>query len=253
MTKKLTKDEMRHDAFRDALSTAYHTVEHRFETHWKLYLAGLGVLFGLLVAGMLTWNHLQSRKGEASFLASRVVEAFDAPVLKADDPAREGYKRQGALFFDTEAARAAEVEKRLGEAAKGPSHGPSAHVCTLYRAYAAARAGKADEALSLAAPLAADPELGPLAVMFEARVRESKRDAAGAEAAYKRLATLTGPGFPLGAGTAQLAEYYERTGDTAKAREQYAALESALKGKVADDDPLLARAKSQQEKLKGAA
>lgn len=253
MTKKLTKDEMRHDAFRDALSTAYHSVEHRFEQHWKLYLAGVVALLVLIVAGQLGWSHLQGRKERASFLAARVAEAYDAPVLKATDPVREGYKRQGALFFDTEAARTAEVEKRLAEAEAGPSDAGARRVTALYRAMTAARAGKVDEALTLAAPLASDPAMGPTAVMFEARLRESKRDAAGAEAAWKRLSTMTGPGFPEGSGAALLADYYERTGDTAKAREAYAALEASLKGKVADDDPLLARAKSQQEKLKGAA
>jgi len=253
MTKKLTKEEMRHDAFRDALTTAYRSVEHSLEHHWKLYLGGLALFLVLFLIGQYAWYRVRENRDAASFRVSRVTEAFSAPVLKADDRARDTYKRQGTLFFDSEAARADELQKRLGEAKTAGGPEADQRVVALYSAMAAARAGKTDDALTLVAPLAGDKALGPVAVMFEARVREAKRDAAGAEAAWKKLSTMTGPGFPEGSGLDLLAEYYERSGQPAKARETWATLETSLKGKVAEEDALVSRARSKQEQLKGAA
>lgn len=253
MTKKLTKEEMRHDAFRDALTTAYRSVEHSFEHHWKLYLGGLALFIVLFAAGQYAWHRVRQGRDEASFRVSRVVEAYGAPVLKADDKSRDVYRRQGTLFFDTDAARAEEVQKRLAEARKAGGPEADRKVLTLYAAMASAREGRADEALSQVAPLVSDGVLAPVAVMFQARVLEAKRDAAGAEAAWKKLSTMTGPGFPEGSGLELLAEYYERSGQPARARETWAAIESALKGKVAEEDALVSRARSKQEQLKGAA
>jgi len=253
MSKKLTKEEMRHDAFRDALTTAYRSVEHSLEHHWKLYLGGLVLFLLLFVIGQYAWYQVRESRDAASFRVSQVAEAYSAPVLKADDKARETYRRQGTLYFDSEAARTEELQKRLTEAQKAGGPEADRRIVALYSAMAAARAGKPDDALALVAPLAGDKALGPVAVMFEARVREAKRDAAGAEAAWKKLSTMTGPGFPEGAGLDLLADYYERSGQPAKARETWAALETALKGKVAEEDALVSRARSKQEQLKGAA
>ncbi len=250
MTKRLTKQDMRHDAFRDLLSTAYRDVEGGVERHWRLYLAGLVLCLAAFVGGKYLLDRVQARRDEASFRLSRVAEAFDAPVLAKDDPSRESFKRQGGVFYDSEAARAQEVSKRLDEAAKDA--GAAAPQVALYRAMASARAGKLDEALAQVAPVTADPVAGPLALMLQARLYEAKRRPEKAEESWKKLAGAKSGLLPEGAAQLLLGEYYDRAGNDAKAKEAYTAAEAAWKGKVGDDDPLAARVKSRLEQLKQA-
>lgn len=251
MTKRLTKEDMRHDAFRDMLTVAYRDVEGGLERHWRLYLAALVLLLAAFLGAKYAIDSLHARKDEASFRLAKVVEAYNAPVLAKDDPSRESFVRQGGVFFDSDAARAAEVTKRLDEAAK--TGGATQSMVALYKAMAAARGGKVDEALSLAAPVTADPTAGPLAVMFVARLYEAKRQPDKAEEAWKKLAGMKSDLLPEGSAQALLGDYYDRAGNEAKAKEAFTAAEAALKGKAADDDPLLTRVKSRLEQLKATA
>lgn len=252
MADKLTKQEMREDAFRDALTTVYHRIEHHVENHWRLYLMGLGLFIVAVAVSQWLFVRSQDKNDRAQYLASQVAEALSAPILKAGDPSREQYTKMGITFFESEKGRDEEIQRRIATAKAAPSGG-SAKAVKLYEAIAAARSGNVDQAISLSSALSSDKEAGPLAILLEARLREAKLDAAGAEASWKKLSGLTGPGFPEGAGSALLAEYYERAGQKEKARETWAAIETSLKGKAGEDDPLMTRAQTKAKELKSAA
>lgn len=248
MADKLTKEELRGDAFRETLTTVYHKVEHHMEENWRFYLLGLGVFIVVVAASQWLYLSSQAKNDRAQYLTSQVAEALSAPILKAGDPSRDSYTKMGYPFFESEKGRTEEVQRRLA-AAKAAD---DSKAVKLYEAVAAARSGDTDKAISLSSALASDKQAGPLAVLLEARLRESKQDA-NTEAAWQKLAGMTGPGFPEGAGSALLAEYYERVGQKTKALETWSGIEAALKGKAGDDDPLLTRAQTKAKELKSVA
>lgn len=250
MTKKLTKQDMRQDAFRDFLSLAYKDVEQSLEHHWKIYLAGLVVFLAALVGGMQAFHYVEARKDSASMRLAKVMEAFNAPVLSADDPSRKELSARQSLFFDSSQARDAEVTKRIEEALKGGGPVVTRNLTLLYKAEEASRAQRYDEAISISDPLCADPPADVLAVMLQARVFEAQKKADKAEAAWKKLSTMKSAVLPDGAAEELLGEYYERAGEAAKAEETYKAAQAVLLAKGGEKDPLLARVKERLEQMK---
>ncbi len=250
MTKKLTKQEMRQDAFRDFLSLAYKDIEQSLEHHWKVYVLGLAVFLAAIVGGMQAASFFEARKDDASMRLAKVMEAFNAPVLSAGDPARKELSSRQSLFFDSNQARDAEVTKRIEEALKGGGPALTRDLALLCKAEEAARAQRYDEAISVSAPLCANPPAGALAIMFQARVYEAQKKPDQAEAAWKKLSAIKTAALPGGAAEELLGEYYERAGQMAKAGEAYKAAQAVLVAKGGDSDPMLARVKERLEQLK---
>ncbi len=250
MSKKLTKQEMRQDAFRDFLSLAYKDVEQSLENHWKVYVAGLVAFLALLAGGMQAFNYYEARQDKASMRVAKVMEAFNAPVLAADDPARKELSSRQSLFFGTNQARDAEVTKRIEEALKGGGPSQTRDLVVLCKAEEAARAQRYDEAITVSDPLCGSSPLGEVAVMFQARVFEAAKKADKAEAAWKKVAAMKSLLLPDGSGQELLGEYYERAGDKAKAEDAYKSAQAVLAAKCGDNDPMLARVKERLEQLK---
>jgi tetratricopeptide (TPR) repeat protein len=244
-SRKLTKQQMREDQFRDALTEIYVGTLTHLERFWKAYLAGLLVVAAAGAGGWYLWNRHRESLQERQYLLSRVMEALNAPVgEKADAGASPN------LTFPSEAARQKEVESRFQAFSKEAS-GAARKTALLLEASSLLQKGKADEAVSRLSPLVSDGTYGPLALSLRAAAHEGAGRYDRAEADYKTLASLKSPLLPAGEGAWLLGQFYERRGQKEKALSAYEQAEKALPEAEEGKEPgLLQRVKKRVEALK---
>jgi tetratricopeptide (TPR) repeat protein len=245
-SKKLTKQEMRHDEFRDLLSEVYFGTARHLEKSWRVYLTVLGVIVVAGAIGYFMWYRHQEQSSEASFLLSNVIEAYNAPVAAADaksaNPAQLSFKSERERDEAVKAALA-----KLEPKATGTSKG----LCEFYKALEAARQGQTADAINKVTPLTKDAGLAPQALTLRARLYEGQSQWDKAEADWKTLASLENPAWPKGEGWYVLGQFYERRLQNDKAIECYEKATKSMTGDEAKDDPLVKRAQTQLDTLKG--
>lgn len=244
-SRKLTKQQMREDQFRDALTEIYVGTLTHLERFWKAYLAGLLVASAAGAGGWYLWNrHLQGVE-ERQYLLGRVMEALTAPIQEKADA---GSFR--SLTFPNEQARRKEVESRF-QAFSKKAAGPARKTAVLLEASSLLQMGKADEAASRLSPLISDGTYGPLALSLRAAAHEGAGRFDQAEADYKTLSTLKSPLLPPGEGAWLLGQFYERRGRKEKALAAYEQAEKAFPPSEEGKEPgLLQRVKKRMEGLK---
>ncbi len=247
--KKLTKKQMREDQFRDILEEFYFGVIEGLEKHWATYLAGLLALLIVGFGALYFWDSHKSHVAKSSYLLAQVMEAYNAPVGK------DAQKQNGdQLHYATNVDRLQAVDTRLKSLDKQAGNDTSGDLGVFYKALALADAGKVKEAISTVGPLTSNKRLAPIALGLRARLYESSGDWKDAEADWKALANLKTEDYPAGEGLWELAQFYERRGDDAKAIDTYKKIEGAASGSEKDAQGGLAqRARSRLEAIKGAA
>lgn len=244
-SRKLTKQQMREDQFRDALTEVYVGTLTHLERHWRAYLVGLFVAAAAGAGGWYLWDRHREKVQERQYLLGQVMEALTAPVGEKADP---GASR--SLSFSSEQARQKEVESRFQAFSKNAS-GAARKTAALLEAAALLQKGKADEAVSRLTPLVSDGTYGPLALSMRAAAHEGAGRYDRAEADYKALASLHSPLLPPGEGAWLLGQFYERRGQKDKALSAYQQAEKALpQGEEGKEPALLQRVKKRTEALK---
>lgn len=246
-SKRLTKQEMREDQFRDLLSEFYFGAIRSVEEHWVNYLIGLLVVLGAIAGGFYLSNRLRDQRAQGSYLLAKVMEAYSAPVSDAPD------SNASQLSFKSESAKAQEVATRLAALEKAKGAGDSGKLAAFYQALTLAQSGKTADAEKALGPLVADKDLAPLALQLRARIREAAGQWDLAEADWKALTTLKNPSWLDAEGWYLLGGYYERRSQSDKAVGAYEMVAKSLGPEAGDDNALLKRAKDQMETLKGKA
>ena len=243
-SRKLTKQQMREDQFRDALTEIYVGTLRNLERFWKAYLVGVVVAAAAAAGGWVLWSQHREKVQERQYLLGQVMEAFEAPVGEKANP---GEKR---LTFSSEQARRREVETRLGTLSRQAS-GATRKAAVLLEASSLLEKGRNDEAVSRLTPLVSDGIYGPLALSLRAAAHEGAGRYDRAEADYKALLSLKSPVLPPGEGAWLLGQYYERRGRQDKALQAYEQVEKAFPSVEEGKEPgLLQRAKKRVEALK---
>lgn len=244
-SRKLTKQQMREDQFRDALTEIYVGTLTHVERFWKAYLAGLLVAAAAGAGGWYLWNRHRESVEERQYLLGRVMEALAAPVEEKPDA---GSSR--SLTFPSEQARRKEVESRF-QAFSKEAAGTARKTALLLEASSLLQGGKAQEAVSRLSPLVSDKTYGPLALSLRAAAHEGAGRLDQAEADYKALSTLKSPLLPPGEGAWLLGQFYERRGQKDKALKAYEQAEKAFPPAEEGKEPgLLQRVKKRMEGLK---
>jgi tetratricopeptide (TPR) repeat protein len=249
-SKRISKQQMREDQFRDILSEIYFGAIAAIESHWKAWLIGLAVVVVAGAGGFYLWSQHLDRQAKASLLLSQVMEAYNAPVEEAK---ADNSNKPNQLSFTSEALKNKEVDARLAKLEKVAGNSYAGDIAKLYAALGQANAGKVQDAIATVTPVVGDEGIAPLALNLRARLYETAGQWDKAEADWKSLAALNSPGWPKGEGLWQLAEFYERRSQKDKAIEAYGKIEAMFPEVDGQEDPMAKRAKQQSEALKGKA
>lgn len=243
-SKKLTKQQMREDEFRDVLAEVYIGALGYITEKWRAFAVGFVVIILMLAGAFYLWQNQQAKVAHNSYLLGQVMDAYSAPVEEAPKGA------SSQLSFATEALRAQAVESRLS--AYSNAAGAGSPMAVYYRTLIQARAGKLTEAAATIGALTKNAEYAPVAFSLRARLYEGLEQWDKAEADYKSLTGLTTPTWTPADGWLALGDFYERRSQKDKAADAYGQVEKAA-GKDASDDPLVKRAQGKLDEMKGAA
>ncbi|HQO20014.1 MAG TPA: tetratricopeptide repeat protein [Acidobacteriota bacterium] len=224
--RKLKKEEMRTDPFRQFLARTFAMTENSLEHHWQAYAAGF-IAVVAAVAGIYYYiGYLHDKNDASSALLSEVIETSEAPVLKPGDPQREDYLKSGMKVFTNPEERSSELKKKIDELqAKGASDDQE-KAARYLKAADLAMSGSQAEALKILDELEKDSSIRTVAIGLKARIAESQKDAAKAESLYTQLSKMNSDDLPEPMGLNLLGQFYERQGRKAEAVQAY---EEALK------------------------
>lgn len=259
-SRRISKQQMREDQFRDFLSEFYFGTLGHMEKHWQAYGLGLVAAVLALAGGYYLWSIQNAKAAKASYLLGQVMDAYSAPV----DPATKPVNNQ--LSFATDALRTQAFDARLAALKKSSGRGAAGAYAAYYTALDQARGGKLTEAEATLGPLVKNSDLAPLALFLRARLYEAGGQNADAESDLKTLAAMNTDRFPKGEGWWLLGQFYEKRGQKDKAIEAYekarkaaevvpseAAPASPAQAAASQEDPVAKRAKDKLEALKGGA
>lgn len=249
--KRLTKQQMREDQFRDALEEIIFGFLDNVEKHARAYLIGLVV--AILVIGGTLWfvRFRANRLEQGSFLLSRVVDAYSAPV-----DASGKKPRNGGDVFKNKSLKDKAIEQRISSLKEVRGAGSSLKYAEFYQAMLDARKGKVDEAIKLLSPLTGDSKIAPLALIARARLYESSGKLKKAEGDWTAIANGKYDGLAPGEGWWELGSFYERSGQVKKALQAYSKIEAPEQQKAnpvqqGNGQSLSARAEKRVKALKG--
>jgi tetratricopeptide (TPR) repeat protein len=243
-SKRLSKQEMREDEFRDVLAEVYFGALGYLTEKWKAFAIGFVVVLLMLAGAFYLWQNQQAKAAHSSFLLGQVMDAYNAPI---EATPKGG---PGQLSYPSEAQRAQAVETRLTAYSK--EAGAGSPMAVYYRALIQARAGNLSEATITVSALTKNAEFAPVAFSLRASLYEGQAQWDKAEADYKTLAGLTTPTWTPADGLMALGDYYERRGQKDKAADAFGQVEKAV-GKDSSEDPLVKRAKTKIDEIKGVA
>jgi len=246
-SRKLTKRDLREDAFRDMLADGYRTILGSLERHWTLY-TGIAVgIFLLVLLSYFLWNAHVKKTSNASYILAEITQTYDARITEEEQPATSVLPT-----FRDEKARDAKIESLLSDLEEAGGASANRKAGMLYRAAHLQRSGKTAEAAEAVSPLVKDDVFGPLALRFRALLYESDQKWDLAEADWKNLAARRSPTLPAGEGPWLLGSYYERRSENAKAIEAFEQAAAMLEERP-EDDGLKTRVTGKLETLKGEA
>jgi tetratricopeptide (TPR) repeat protein len=243
-SKRITKQEMREDEFRDVLAEVYFGVLGYISQKRRVLAIGFVVVLLMLAGAFYLWQNNQAKAAHSSFLLGQLMDAYNAPIeaTPKDGP--------GQLSYPSEAQRAQAVETRL--TAYSQAAGTGSPMAVYYRALMQARAGKLSDAVTTVTALTGKAEFAPVALSLRASLHEGQSQWDKAEADYKTLAGLTTPTWTPADGLMALGEFYERRGQKDKAADAFGQVEKAV-GKESSDDALVKRARAKIDEMKGVA
>ncbi len=244
-SKKLTKRDLRDDAFRDILADGYRTISMSLENYWYWYLGVLGGALLLLILGYTYWTMQQGKTEHASLLIGEIQETFNAPIQETPNEANPLQKT-----FKTTEARGEELLALATQLEETGGSGKNRTVAEVYSILEAAREGDVDQAILELEPLTKDPRVGTVALRLRAFLYEDKNQFDKAEQDWIKLSEIKTELLPAGTGYWMLGQFYERQEDTEKAVAAYEKGEAALAA-AEDDDALKSRITSQIATLKG--
>ncbi len=242
--KKLTKQEMRDDQFRDVLSELYFGALNTISENWRAFAVGFAAVLLLLAGAFYLWQAHLAKEARASYLLGQVMDAYNAPV-----EATPAQGRSSQLSFPSEAQRAQAVDTRL--AAYQQAVGASSPLALYYKALSQAQGGNASGAAATLDPVTKDAKLGSVALSLQARLYESQGQWDKAEADWKALTAISTPTWTKAEGFLALGAYYERRSMKDKAMQAYEQAET-LAGQQSDET-LAKKAKEKVDSLKGRA
>ncbi len=208
--RKLKKQEIRKDPFREFLAKTFTEIETSFETNWKSYLFGF---IALIVAVALIYFYIQGvqlKKEKTSYLITQILETAQAPVLDKNDPIRDNYKKSQMKYFTSSDDKTTELKKQIKEFEDlSPSKDQKCAVM-LAKASSDAKSGNYSEALKTLEEISRNSKYRPSALQMMANIYEIQKDNEKAENIYKELAKLNSPDLPKPIGLKLLADFYER-------------------------------------------
>jgi len=143
-SKKLTKQEMRGDEFRDVLAEVYFGALSYITEKWRTFAVVFAVVLLILAGSFYLWQNQQAKAAHDSYLLGQLMDAYSAPV----DPAAKGGSSQ--LTFTTEGQRTQAVEARLSAYAQ--SAGANSPMAVYYKALLQARSGNPSGAAATIPP-----------------------------------------------------------------------------------------------------
>ena len=247
-SKRLSKQQMREDQFRDFLSEFYFGSLAAIENHWQATLVGLCILLVAIGGGYFVWSREQAKTAKASYLLSKVMDAYSAPIETGKSA------QSGEETFSTQQQRTAAVQSNLTNLETEVGERATGGLATLYKGLAQADAGNLADAVKTISPLTGRAKTAPLALPLRARLYEAMGEWDKAEADWKSLASLSAPTMPKGEGWFLLGKFYERRDQKDKAIQAYQEAEKAVPAaKDQEQQGVAQRAKTQLEALKGKA
>jgi len=224
--RKLKKEEMRTDPFREFLARTFTMTEHSLERHWQIYIMGFVVVVAAIAGIYYYVDYLKDKRDAASALLSEIIDTADATIIPSNDPKRADYLKNGMTVFSTADERSSELKKKTENLKSSGGSAFQQKAASYLRASDLAKAGSYDEALKILETLEKDSHFTALALSLQARICEARKDTAKAESFYTRLSALKTDSLPEPMGLFSLADFYERLGKKSEALKTY---ESALK------------------------
>jgi tetratricopeptide (TPR) repeat protein len=241
--KKLTKQEMRDDEFRDVLSEIYFGIVNHITENWRAFAIGFAALFLLLAGALYLWQARVAKADHSSHLLGQLMDDYGAP-LETGDTAKQNRAQH---TFPTEAQRAQAVETDL--AAYQKAVGASTPMAVYYKALSQVQGGKLSDAVATLEPITKG-QLAPVSLTLRARLFEAQGLWDKAEADWKSLTALSTPTWTPADGYLALGEYYERRSQKDKAIEAYQQAEKTG-GVEGEAKGPARRAKGKADTLKG--
>lgn len=219
--RKLKKEEIRKDPFREFLAKTFSEIESSLEEYWKYYLIGFGLLV-LIVAGVYFYMDNHQRKMEQNdLLVNEILEIADAPVMAKDNPDRERYVKSGMKTYLTDEERFSELNRKINELfANGPSKSQK-NGSMMAKASLLAKRGNYDESLKIADEIFKDSRFKVSALMLKGRIYEIQNDFSKAEVVYKEISELNTNDLPKPLGLKFLGEFYQRNNKKDEALKAY--------------------------------
>lgn len=219
--RKLKKEEIRKDPFREFLAKTFSEIETSLEVYWKYYLLGFGVIV-LSVAGIYFYmENLQVKNEKNDLLVNEILEIADAPVMAKDNPERENYVKSGMKTYLSDDEKSSELYKKINELiANGPKKSQK-NTAMMAKASDLARRGSYEESLKILDEIAKDERFKVSALQLKARIYEMQNDFAKAENFYKEISNLNAPDLPKPLGIEMLGEFYQRNNKKEEALKAY--------------------------------
>lgn len=208
--RKLKKEEIRKDPFREFLAKTFSELETSLEVYWKYYLLGFGLIV-LSVAGVYFYmENLQLKNEKNNLLVYEILEIADAPVMTKDNPERENYVKNGIKIYLTDEEKSSELNKKINELiANGPKKSQK-NAALMAKASDLARKGSYEESLKILEEIAKDDRFKVSALQLKAKIYEIQNDFTKAENIYKEISNLNTADLPKPLGIKMLGEFYQR-------------------------------------------
>jgi tetratricopeptide (TPR) repeat protein len=219
--RKLKKEEIRKDPFREFLAKAFSEIETSLEVYWKYYLLGFGLVV-LTVAGIYFYMEDRQLKNEKNELfVNEILEIADAPVMAKDNPERENYVKNGVKTYLTDDEKSSELNKKINELiANGPTKSQK-NTVMMAKASDLARKGSYEESLKILDEIAKDDRFKVSALLLKAKIYEMQNDFAKAENVYKEISSVNTLDLPKPLGIEMLGEFYQRNNKKEEALKAY--------------------------------
>lgn len=219
--RKLKKEEIRKDPFREFLAKTFSEIETSLEEYWKYYFAGFVVIV-FLVAGIYFYMENKQIKNEKNnLLVNEILEISDSPVMAKDNPDRQKYLNNGLKTYLSEEEKSDELNKKINELMAGGANKSQKNIALMTKASDFARKGNYDESLKILEEISKDSRLKVSALILKAKIYEMQNDFTKAENIFKEISTIESEDLPKPLGIKMLGEFYERNGKKDEALKAY--------------------------------
>ncbi len=219
--RKLKKEEIRKDPFREFLGKAFSEIETSLEENWKAYLIGFAIVV-LSVAAIYFYMEERQLKYEKNLLlVSEILEISDAPIMAKDNPDRQKYLNSGMKVYLSEEEKSEELNKKINEFMAGGPNKNQKSIVLMVKAADLAKKKSYDESLKILEEISKNSPFKVSALLLKAKIYEIQSDYSKEENVYKEISTLEAKDLPKPFGMEMLGEFYQKNGKKDEALKAY--------------------------------